>query len=164
MAIYRQGTGKTKEACRLYEQYIKYQPKDNTNFLVYLNLGLCQIELGRLRDAERTLRGGVEKCGRMWELNLILGVVLSDLGRHKEAIEALVATLEPNSRSQMYFPFRRKLWEIWDLIAFEFAVIGDRSSAFAAWTRAAELSSDVELQKRYMTMAQSVASPEIKNA
>lgn len=159
MAIYRQGTGKIKEACHWYEQYLKYQPKNTPNFLAYLNFALCLIQRKKLRAAEKILRGGVEKCGRMWELNLILGVVLSDLGRHKEAIEALVATLEPNSRSQMYFPFRRKLWEIWDLIAFEFAVIGDRSSAFAAWTRAAELSSDVELQKRYMTMAQSVAAP-----
>ena len=129
------------------------------NFLAYLNFGLCLIQRKKFRDSEKILRQAVEKCGQMWELNLILGVVLSELGRHKEAIEALVSTLEPNSRSQMYFPFRRKLWEIWDLIAAEFAAIGDRSSAFAAWTRAAELAPDAELQKRYMTMAQSVASP-----
>lgn len=159
MAIYRQGTGKTKEACRLYEKYIEYQPKDNTNFLVYLNLGLCQIELGRLRDAERTLRRGLGKCGKMWEFNFILGAVLSQRKKHKDAIAALVASLEPNTLPQMYFPFRRQLSNIWDMIASNFAALGDRNSAFVAWNRAAELAPDDDAKKRYMLLAAHVDGP-----
>jgi len=153
LAMYRHGTHRYKEACHYYEQYLKYQPKDNPNFLVYLNLALCQLNLNRLKTAEQIIKKGLEKCGDMWELNLICGNILAARGKHIEAITALTKTFDVNTKPQMYFPFKRENWKVWDMIANEFYQINEYEKAATSWRRAAEIAADPVAQKLYSDRA-----------
>jgi tetratricopeptide (TPR) repeat protein len=67
--------------------YQKAVSEDAEFAAAWINLGRPQHEQGRLSDAERTYRAGLEACGDDALLMFNLGVVLEDLGRPTEAFE-----------------------------------------------------------------------------
>ena len=67
------------------------EPQDDVD--AHINRG-CQLhEAGRLPEAERAYREGIERCGDEPLLFYNLGVLLEDMGRKAEAIDAYEAAL-----------------------------------------------------------------------
>jgi len=153
MAIYRQGTGKLKEACHYFEQYLKYQPKNNPNFMVYLNFALCLIGRGRIDTARRVLARGVEKCGQMWELNLLAGEIEAGQNHHRQAIVLFNKALIANTGHQLCFPLIHEPHKILDMIAREHYLLKEFENAFMSWRGAADIAPDEELRKLYLKRA-----------
>ena len=56
-----------------------------------LNLGILQVKAGRFEDAEKSLRGAVERNGNNAQAFNQLGIVYRKLGRFKEADERVPA-------------------------------------------------------------------------
>jgi tetratricopeptide (TPR) repeat protein len=77
-------------ALQAYEQAVAADPK-----LVdaHVNLGWLLHEAGRVEDAERAYRRGIESCGEDSLLLYNLGVLLVDTDRKTEAVEAYEAAL-----------------------------------------------------------------------
>ena len=63
-----------------------------------LNLGILQAKAGRFEDAEKTLRGAVERNGNNAQAFNQLGIVYRKLGRFKEADKAYqrAVQIDPN--------------------------------------------------------------------
>ena len=79
-----------KAALHAYEQAVAADPS-----LVdaHVNRGWLLHEAGRLADAERAYRDGIQACGSDALLQYNLGVLLQDMGRKPEAMEAYEAAL-----------------------------------------------------------------------
>jgi DNA-binding transcriptional MerR regulator len=77
-------------ALRAYGQAVAADP---AHLDARVNLGSLLHELGRLPDAERVYREGLEACGSEPVLLYNLGVLLADQGRKKEAMLAYQAAL-----------------------------------------------------------------------
>jgi tetratricopeptide (TPR) repeat protein len=73
--------------------YQKAVTEDSELAAAWINLGRLQHEQGRLRDAEKTYRAGLESCAGNALLMFNLGVVLEDLGRPSEAFETYQRSL-----------------------------------------------------------------------
>lgn len=73
-----------------YRQALALDPKLTD---AHVNLGWLLHEAGRLAEAERAYRGGIETCGSDPLLLYNLGVLLADMSRTQEAVEAYEAAL-----------------------------------------------------------------------
>jgi tetratricopeptide (TPR) repeat protein len=77
-------------AIHAYRQAIGADP---TLLDAHVNLGWLLHEAGRLDEAERAYRAGIQACGEDSLLLYNLGVLLADMGRKSEALEAYEAAL-----------------------------------------------------------------------
>jgi tetratricopeptide (TPR) repeat protein len=91
-----------EQACRLEEKepqaareaYERALMLDPLHAAAYANLGRHLHSAGKLRDAERVYRKGIERCASDALLRFNFGVLLEDSGRQQEAVAAYQAALE----------------------------------------------------------------------
>jgi tetratricopeptide (TPR) repeat protein len=82
-------------ALHAYEQAIATDPALSD---AHINLGLLLHEAGRLPDAERVYRHGIERCASEPMLWYNLGVLLEDMDRRADAVKAYQAALQADPR------------------------------------------------------------------
>ena len=80
-------------ALQAYERAVA---SDSTLLDARLNMGSLLHEAGRLADAERVYREGLQACGSDPLLLFNLGVLLGDMERKREAVDAYEAALRGN--------------------------------------------------------------------
>lgn len=76
---------KAETAERLYERALRYHPDERA----YLGLGMLRQRQRRFEESVGVLQEGIGRAGGSDALNHCLGVSLMNLGRYKEALEAL---------------------------------------------------------------------------
>jgi tetratricopeptide (TPR) repeat protein len=85
--------GREAEAVPYYARAIAGPLRPQALRSAYLGLGSTYRALGRYADAERTLQGGLAEFPDANELKVFLAMTLHNLGRSKEAVEALLRVL-----------------------------------------------------------------------
>jgi tetratricopeptide (TPR) repeat protein len=75
----------------------------------FLGLGSTYRALGRYEDAERTLLQGLDRFPDAPEIRTFLAMTLHNLGRSKEAVEALLNVLAKTSRDPHIERYRKAI-------------------------------------------------------
>lgn len=83
----------TDAALIAYERAVRVDP---TFLDAHINRGSLLHEAGRFAEAEAVYRDAIKTCGNQPALLYNLGVLLDDLNRKNEALEAYEAALQAN--------------------------------------------------------------------
>lgn len=149
LGFFYQSKNDFKNAEKYYERYLKKSPDVTEKFMVYFQLAQCKICQQKIKYAEKILKKAVSECGEMWEFNFLKGVCAAARGNSNAAIHLFIRSLDDNTLPQRYFPIKKDVASIWDLVANERYKKCEYKFAAASWQRAAVAEQNQEQKKLY---------------
>lgn len=149
-AVHEQTQKNYKQAIKLYKHYLKYSKNHEERWYVVMNVAACYMLLNKPVRAFYWAQSTENEIAGRWENAHLCATVLVRFQKFEKALPYIAEAMKDDTKTHMYYPFKRDLSELWDMIGVCFVGLYLFPKAVIAFERAIHNTTD---QKRiaYLT-------------
>jgi len=135
-AVHNQTHKKYNKAIKLYKKYLKYSKNPGERWYVTLNIAVSYMLLGKPRRAFWWAQTTENEISGRWENAHLCATILMHFRKFDRALPYLSEAMKDDKRVHMYYPIKRDIGEIWDMMGICFVGINQFNKAVVAFERA----------------------------